>query len=161
MGINAMENDVYQPQNASALSKVWNVGVAFLVGFVIIFAIGYGVMWLINWYSTPAPVAALIEKAASTSPQVQTRQYCYNGKCVDVPMCTAINDECGSIEPGQHVEQSKQLPASSSKLNAPKAGWGNATDEELLNMDIDSAWKEVDTQMQQGKLKPLGDGSYK
>jgi len=76
MGINATESQTIETQDASGLGKVFNVGLVFIVGFALLFGVAYGVKWLYGWYSTPAPVAALIEKATSAD---EYRNYCFNG----------------------------------------------------------------------------------
>lgn len=101
MGINAMENPVYEPQDTNPLGKAVSVGLAFLVGFAILFGIAYGIKWAYNRYTTPAPVAALIEKATSAD---EYRNYCFNGSCVKVKMCTAVSDECGDMTQGPKAD---------------------------------------------------------
>lgn len=125
MGINAMENEVYQPQDTNPLGKVFNVGLVFIVGFALLFGIAYGVKWAYNWYSTPAPVAAFIEKATSTNADTGYRNYCVNGSCVKVKMCTAISDECGDMTQGPKADYGTGFHKSADGRTRPNppAGW--------------------------------------
>lgn len=122
MGINAMENEVYQPQDANSLGKLFNVGLVFIVGFALLFGVAYGVKWLYGWYSTPAPVAALIEKATSAD---EYRNYCFNGECVKVKMCTAISAECGDMTQGPKANYGTGFHTSADGRQRPNppAGW--------------------------------------
>ena len=49
MGINAMESQTIETQDASGLGKVFNVGLVFIVGFALLFGVAYGVKWLYGW----------------------------------------------------------------------------------------------------------------
>lgn len=122
MGINAMESQTIKTQDASGLGKVFNVGLVFIVGFALLFGVAYGVKWLYGWYSTPAPVAALIEKATSAD---EYRNYCFNGECVKVKMCTAISAECGDMTQGPKANYGTGFHTSADGRQRPNppAGW--------------------------------------
>ena len=122
MGINAMESQTIETQDASGLGKVFNVGLVFIVGFALLFGVAYGVKWLYGWYSTPAPVAALIEKATSAD---EYRNYCFNGECVKVKMCTAISAECGDMTQGPKANYGTGFHTSADGRQRPNppAGW--------------------------------------
>ena len=122
MGINAMESRTIETQDASGLGKVFNVGLVFIVGFALLFGVAYGVKWLYGWYSTPAPVAALIEKATSAD---EYRNYCFNGECVKVKMCTAISAECGDMTQGPKANYGTGFHTSADGRQRPNppAGW--------------------------------------
>ena len=122
MGINAMESQTIESQDENALSKIWNVGFAFLVGFAILFAVAYGIKWAYNRYYMPAPVAALIEKATSTD---EYRNYCTSGNCVKVKLCTAISDECGVMTQGPKADYGTGFHTSADGRQRPNppAGW--------------------------------------
>ena len=122
MGINAMKSQTIETQDASGLGKVFNVGLVFIVGFALLFGVAYGVKWLYGWYSTPAPVAALIEKATSAD---EYRNYCFNGECVKVKMCTAISAECGDMTQGPKANYGTGFHTSADGRQRPNppAGW--------------------------------------
>ena len=122
MGINAMESQTIETQDASGLGKLFNVGLVFIVGFALLFGVAYGVKWLYGWYSTPAPVAALIEKATSAD---EYRNYCFNGECVKVKMCTAISAECGDMTQGPKANYGTGFHTSADGRQRPNppAGW--------------------------------------
>lgn len=122
MGINATESQTIETQDASGLGKVFNVGLVFIVGFALLFGVAYGVKWLYGWYSTPAPVAALIEKATSAD---EYRNYCFNGECVKVKMCTAISAECGDMTQGPKANYGTGFHTSADGRQRPNppAGW--------------------------------------
>lgn len=136
MGINAMENQVYDPQQATE-SNVWGTVMVVGLAIVIVFAVGYGIKWAWDKFTVPAPVSAIIEKATSGEPDAGYRQYCENGKCVLVKMCTAVNAYCA---------------ASYDAKPGPQAG---DIVEEVNNFDHDAAWAEVDAQMQRGEIVPI------
>lgn len=109
MGINAMESQTIETQDASGLGKLFNVGLVFIVGFALLFG-------------TPAPVAALIEKATSAD---EYRNYCFNGECVKVKMCTAISAECGDMTQGPKANYGTGFHTSADGRQRPNppAGW--------------------------------------
>lgn len=129
MGINAMENQVYDPQQATE-SNVWGTVMVVGLAIVVIFAVGYGVKWAWDKFTVPSPVSAIIEKATSSDAGTGYRNYCVNGACVKVKMCTAVNDECGTMG-------------------------HDGTDSEVNNFDHDAVWAEVDAQMQRGEIPPI------
>ncbi len=103
MGINAMENEVYQPQDANSLGKLFNVGLVFIVGFALLFGVAYGV------------------KAES----VHFKQYCDEVKCVQVKLCTAVSDECGDMTQGPKADYGTGFHKSADGRQRPNppAGW--------------------------------------
>jgi hypothetical protein len=124
MGINAMENQAYDPRESNA-NNVWGTIMVVLLAVVVIFAIGYGVKWAWDKFTVPAPVSAIIEKATSSDAVAGYRNYCVNGQCVKVKMCTAISDECGSMEQGPKADYGTGYHTSADGRTRPNppAGW--------------------------------------
>ncbi len=125
MGINAMENEVYQPQDANPLGKLFNVGPVFIVGLALLFGVAYGVKWLYGWYYTPAPLIRIANQMEAKVESNGYGKYCYDGKCVQVKLCTAISDECGDMTEGKPADYGTgfHISADGGKRPNPPAGW--------------------------------------
>ncbi len=125
MGINAMENEVYQPQDTNPLGKLFNVVLVFIVGFALLFGVAYGVKWAYNWYYAQPSVVAFVEKATSKAESVHFKQYCDEVKCVQVKLCTAASDECGDMTQGPKADYGTGFHKSADGRQRPNppAGW--------------------------------------
>lgn len=88
-----------------------------------------GVAWLVL-RACAANTSSTIELPSVSQPaapvaEPSTQQYCIDGKCVKVTMCTAINEDCGSIEPGPKADYGTGYHVSAdggTRPNPPK-GW--------------------------------------
>jgi len=127
MAINAMENQGIDPNSMSGWSKVRDVGLALVGGGIVIFLGGYGIKAGYNHFSVPAPVAAIVEKVSAPSDNAPTgyQNYYANGKRIQVKMCTAVSDECGSMEQGKPADYGTGYHTSADGRTRPNppAGW--------------------------------------
>jgi len=126
MGINAMENEAYQPQHEiGGLEKFWNFAKVTLGAIVVIFLLAWGGKAIYDRITMPAPVSAIIEKATSSKAEDGYRNYCVNGQCVKVKLCTAISDECGSMVQGPKADYGTGFHVSADGRTRPNppAGW--------------------------------------
>jgi hypothetical protein len=76
-------------------------------------------------FTMPAPISAIVEKATSSNAEDGYRNYCVNGQCVKVKMCTAISDECGSMEQGPKADYGTGYHTSADGRTRPNppVGW--------------------------------------
>lgn len=127
MAINAMENETFTPTTGeSGWSKFLKLIGYTLAAFVVIFLLAYFGKPLYDHYTMPAPISAVIEKATSgDTVAVGYQNYCANGQCVSVKMCTAVSDECGDMTPGKPADYGTGTHKSADGRTRPNppAGW--------------------------------------
>lgn len=102
------------------------------LNLLITIAICAGIAWLVlracsavTTSKVELPSIAKPEATAIATSVPAIQQYCFNGKCVSVKMCTAVNDECGSMEPGPKADYGTGFHTSADGRTRPNppAGW--------------------------------------
>jgi hypothetical protein len=102
------------------------------LNLLITIAICAGIAWLVlracsavTTSKVELPSIAKPEATAIATSVPAIQQYCFNGKCVSVKMCTAVNDECGSMEQGPPADYGTgfHVSADSRTRPNPPAGW--------------------------------------
>jgi len=124
MGINAMENQVYDPQAvANGDSSVWGKIMMGAAAFLLVAVFAYGIKWGLDAYYGPA--IRIVGQVAATDEGKGYGKYCINGKCVQVKLCTAVSDECGSMAQGPKADYGTGFHASADGRIRPNppAGW--------------------------------------
>jgi hypothetical protein len=76
------------------------------LNLLITIAICAGIGWLVLRACSAVSLPQLTDAKpqATALATAEIRQYCENGKCVKVTMCTAVSDECGSMEQGPKAD---------------------------------------------------------
>lgn len=124
MGINAMENQVYDPQvGSNGDSSVWGKIMMGAAAVLLVAVLAYGVKWGLDAYYEPA--IRIVGQAEATDEGKGYGKYCINGKCTQVKLCTAVNDECGSMVQGPPADYGTGFHVSADGRTRPNppAGW--------------------------------------
>lgn len=89
---------------------------------ILTIAICAGVAWLV--IRACSADSALPSQSQAPIATPATQQYCENGNCVKVTMCTAVSDECGSMEQGPKADYGTghHVSADGRKRPNPPAG---------------------------------------
>lgn len=92
---------------------------------ILTIAICAGIAWLVLRGCSAATSSSIELPSISAAPTAEVRQYCENDKCIDVPMCTAVSAECGSMEPGPKADYGTGYHVSADGRTRPNppAGW--------------------------------------
>lgn len=124
MGINAMENQVYDPQAVSNNdSSVWGKIMMGAAAVLLVAVLAYGIKWALDIYYGPA--IAIVGQVTATDEGKGYGKYCYNGKCEQVKLCTGVSDECGSMVQGPPADYGTGFHTSADGRVRPNppAGW--------------------------------------
>jgi len=85
------------------------------------------IAWFIYYFfHVTTPTITVSDKPAATVIATpETRQSCYNGKCVAVVMCTAVGGDCASIVQGPPADYGTgfHMSADGRRRPNPPAGW--------------------------------------
>jgi len=91
---------------------------------ILMISICAGIAWL-GLRACSAPSNIELPSMSQPIATAEVRQSCQNGKCAQVSMCTAISDECGSMEQGPKANYGTGYHTSADGRTRPNppVGW--------------------------------------
>lgn len=124
MGINAMDSQGIQPQDIGVWGKARNAALALLGSGLVIYGGAVGIKAGYNYFTVPAPIAAIVEKAQSPTQSNLHRVYTSEGY-TEVAECTAVGGDCASQELGPPADYGTGFHTSADGRTRPNppAGW--------------------------------------